>query len=78
MCTLLSNHAQERDPVTDAMQRTTTAVTMVSAGVKENVLPGKASAAVNLRLHPSDDLDGVIQRIEVNLSHNLENVVLPT
>jgi carboxypeptidase PM20D1 len=36
-----------RKPGTDALQRTTTAVTLISGGEKENVLPTSASATVN-------------------------------
>ena len=36
---------------TNAMLRTTTALTIVNAGNKENVLPGVADATVNFRLH---------------------------
>jgi len=43
-----------RDPATNAMIRTTTAVTMVEGGVKENVLPDSATATVNFRLLPGD------------------------
>jgi carboxypeptidase PM20D1 len=46
-----------------AMTRTTTAVTMVEAGVKENVLPVRASAVVNLRIHPRDSVDGVVDHV---------------
>ena len=45
---------------TDAMLRTTTALTIVSAGNKDNVLPGRADAAVNFRLLPGDTQDSVI------------------
>ncbi|CAF4204877.1 unnamed protein product, partial [Rotaria sordida] len=36
-----------RKPGTDAMQRTSTAVTSISGGEKENILPTSASATVN-------------------------------
>jgi carboxypeptidase PM20D1 len=51
------------DPATNAMIRTTTAVTMVRGGVKENVLPQSATATVNFRLLPGDTADGVIARV---------------
>jgi carboxypeptidase PM20D1 len=51
------------DPATNAMIRTTTAVTMVRGGVKENVLPQSATATVNFRLLPGDTVDGVIARV---------------
>jgi carboxypeptidase PM20D1 len=48
---------------TNATLRTTTALTMVSAGNKDNVIPGNASATVNLRLLPGDSAADVTQRI---------------
>jgi carboxypeptidase PM20D1 len=39
---------------TNAMLRTTTALTIVNAGNKDNVLPGVAEATVNFRLLPGD------------------------
>lgn len=41
---------------TNATLRTTQAVTMLRAGVQSNILPQKASAIVNLRLHPRDTI----------------------
>jgi carboxypeptidase PM20D1 len=52
-----------RDPATNALIRTTTAVTMVRGGVKENVLPQSATATVNLRLLPGDRVEDVIARV---------------
>ncbi len=51
-------------PGTDASIRTTTAPTMLSASSKENVLPPSATATVNFRIHPSDDIASVIERVE--------------
>jgi carboxypeptidase PM20D1 len=42
------------DPRTNALVRTTTAVTMISGGMKDNLLPAQARAAVNFRLMPGD------------------------
>ncbi|MFO1272358.1 MAG: M20 family peptidase [Rubrivivax sp.] len=39
---------------TNAMMRTTTAMTILNAGNKENVLPGRADAVVNFRILPGD------------------------
>ncbi|MEQ1439280.1 M20/M25/M40 family metallo-hydrolase [Fontimonas sp. SYSU GA230001] len=41
-------------PITDALIRSTQAVTVVRAGVKDNVLPSEAQALVNVRLLPGD------------------------
>jgi len=50
-------------PSTNALIRTTTALTIVNAGVKDNVLPGTASATVNFRLLPGDTLASVEQHM---------------
>lgn len=42
------------DPRAAALLRTTVAPTMLEASPKENVLPGRASAMINFRLHPRD------------------------
>jgi carboxypeptidase PM20D1 len=52
-----------RDPATNALIRTTTAVTMVRGGVKENVLPQSATATVNFRLLPGDTAASVIEGV---------------
>jgi carboxypeptidase PM20D1 len=48
-----------RGPSTNALLRTTTAMTILSAGNKENVLPGRAEAVVNFRILPGDSADSV-------------------
>lgn len=50
----------EKGSGTNAMLRTTTALTIVNAGNKDNVLPGRAEAAVNFRLLPGDTRDAVL------------------
>jgi carboxypeptidase PM20D1 len=53
----------EDDPGTNAMVRTTTAITMIDGGVKANVLPREASARVNFRLLPGDESTEVIEHV---------------
>lgn len=48
----------------NALLRTTTAPTMFSAGIKDNVLPIHAKAVVNFRLHPRDTSADVVKHIE--------------
>ncbi len=48
---------------TNAMLRTTTAMTVLNAGNKENVLPGQAEAVVNFRLLPGDSSAAVIAHV---------------
>jgi len=51
----------ERSASTNAMLRTTTALTVVQGGNKENVLPGEAVALVNFRLLPGDSIARVVE-----------------
>ena len=51
------------DPMTNSYVRTTTALTMFNAGVKENVVPQRAEAKVNFRLLPGDTPETVVSRI---------------
>lgn len=48
-------------PNTNAHIRTTTAVTMVNGGVKENLLPASAEAVVNYRLLPGDSIEDIAE-----------------
>lgn len=41
---------------TDAAIRTTTAITIIHSGLKDNILPGHAEAVVNFRLLPADTI----------------------
>jgi len=50
----------QKSPSTNAMLRTTTALTIFNAGNKDNVLPGRAEAIVNFRLLPGDSSEQVI------------------
>lgn len=54
----------ENSPSTNAMLRTTTALTIVSGGNKDNVLPGRAEAVVNFRLLPGDTQADVIEHVK--------------
>lgn len=47
-----------------AMMRTTTALTIFQAGVRDNVLPSTARAVVNFRIHPADRVAGVRAHVE--------------
>lgn len=50
----------EQGPSTNAMLRSTSALTMVAGGNKANVLPGEATANVNVRLLPGDTVAGAV------------------
>jgi carboxypeptidase PM20D1 len=45
------------------MIRTTTAVTIIEGGTKENVLPTEARAVVNFRILPGDSVAGVLAHV---------------
>ena len=55
--------ALEASPETDATIRSTTAVTIVRAGVKANVVPCTAEAVADFRILPSDSVAGVIDHV---------------
>lgn len=59
---LLMRRLQQRQS-TNALLRTTTALTIVNAGNKENVLPGRAEATVNFRLLPGDTKEDVVRHV---------------
>ncbi len=50
-------------PSTNATVRTTAAVTMISGGVKPNVLPQKAHAVVNFRIIPGESIASTIEHV---------------
>ena len=53
----------EKSPTTNALMRTTMAPTILRAGEKDNVLPGRAYAVINFRLLPGDTIAGVTERV---------------
>lgn len=58
---------------TNAMLRTTTALTMVNAGNKDNVLPGRAEATVNFRLLPGDTKAQIMERMKTQVAQATGN-----
>ena len=59
--------AMSRQPALDALLRTTTAVTIVDGGVKENVLPARASAVANFRILPGDTIEDVVEHVRATV-----------
>ncbi|ERE74419.1 putative carboxypeptidase PM20D1 [Cricetulus griseus] len=49
----------ERNHITNALVRTTTALTLFKAGIKVNVIPPLAQATINFRIHPSQTVHEV-------------------
>jgi carboxypeptidase PM20D1 len=58
----------------NASIRTTTAPTIIKAGEKDNVLPGKAEAVVNFRILPGDDLRSVYEMVLERINDERVNV----
>jgi carboxypeptidase PM20D1 len=71
-------------PESSSLVRTTTALTMFNAGVKENVIPQRAEARVNFRLLPGYSVEQVVQHIsdaiddpQVSIRHERWNNIPP-
>ena len=68
----------EKAASTNAMLRTTTALTIVNAGNKDNVIPGMAEATVNFRLLPGDTRESVMQHVRQKVGDDrFELIALP-
>ncbi len=57
------------DASANAIVRTTTAPTMLTGSIKDNVLPQRASAVVNFRVHPNDTVASVTQHVKDVTAH---------
>ena len=55
-------------PSMAATVRTTTAPTIVRAGIKDNVLPTQATAVVNFRILPGDTIDTVLAHVRATVN----------
>lgn len=60
----------------NALMRTTTALTVFNAGAKENVLPGNAKALVNFRLAPGDSVASVLDHARYVVGNPLLKVAV--
>ncbi len=60
----------EKSGPTEAMVRTTTALTIFNAGDKDNVLPGNAAATVNFRLIPGDTQTSVTDHVRSTVNND--------
>ncbi len=67
----------EKGASTNAMLRTTTALTIVNAGNKDNVIPGVAEATVNFRLLPGDTRETVMAHVKSKAGERFELYALP-
>ncbi|NXN93353.1 P20D1 hydrolase, partial [Rhinopomastus cyanomelas] len=55
-------------PSTNALIRTTTAVTMFNSGIKVNVIPSSAKATVNLRIHSAETVAEVLEAVRTTVA----------
>jgi carboxypeptidase PM20D1 len=60
----------DKNPLTGAYIRSTSAVTMFNGGVKENVVPQIATAKVNFRLLPGDTKDDAIAHVRTVIQND--------
>ena len=68
----------EKGASTNALLRTTTALTVMKAGNAENVIPGLAEATVNFRLLPGDTIASVTEHVRQKAgSDRFELMALP-
>ena len=63
-----------RTPTTAAMIHTTTSPTMLSAGVKDNVLPPEATAVVNFRIRPGETQQTVMDRVRTVIADSMISI----
>ena len=66
-----------KSPEMNAGIRTTTAATMFNAGIKENVLPIQATAVVNFRIMPGEDVGSVVNHVK-RIIDDLDVQIRPT
>ncbi|MCC6316962.1 MAG: M20/M25/M40 family metallo-hydrolase [Gemmatimonadaceae bacterium] len=66
----------QSNPLSAALTRTTTAPTMLNAGVKDNVLPPEAEAVVNFRIRPGETVQSVRERVIAVVNDTLVTVAL--
>jgi len=60
----LINQRLGADPLASALLHTTVAPTMLEGGPKDNILPGRAMARINFRLHPRDTSASILTRAQ--------------
>lgn len=66
----LVSRLMERNYITNALVRTTTALTMFNAGVKVNVIPPVAQAIINIRIHPAQTVQEVLDLVKNIVADN--------
>ncbi|HEU5218094.1 MAG TPA: M20 family peptidase [Gemmatimonadales bacterium] len=67
----LVKHMMRKSPLGAALLHTTTSPTMLSAGIKDNVLPPEATAVVNFRIRPGETVATVTERVRGIIADSL-------
>ena len=67
----LVQRAMRGSPLGAALLHTTTSPTMLSAGIKDNVLPPEATAVVNFRIRPGETVASVTDRVRAVIADSL-------
>jgi carboxypeptidase PM20D1 len=65
-----------RGPSTNAMLRSTTALTVINAGNKFNVIPGQAEAVLDFRILPGDSVASVLRHVRDKAGPDIEVTVV--
>ena len=60
-----------RTPVFDAVLRNSISATIVTGGIRTNVIPTEASATLNIRTLPGESLDSVMRRLDRAINDSL-------
>ena len=75
----------QKDRLLNAQMRTTSAATIISGGVKDNILPAESHARVNFRIRPGDSVEKVVKHVakviadpRVEVDYQKENGWEPT
>ena len=68
--------ALQKRAMTNAMIRTTFAVTMAKGSAQANVLPESASVVINCRILPGDTMESTLQHIRANIGQGVEARIL--
>ena len=70
----LVKRAMRGTPLGGALLHTTTSPTMLSAGIKDNVLPPEAAAVVNFRIRPGETVATVTARVRAVIADSMITV----
>lgn len=68
----LAERVFSEEPASNSRIRTTTAATILHAGVKENVLPLEARAVVNFRILPGDSVADVLEHVRAHAGPDVQ------